>query len=106
VTQNSGPPKKFCSKKCKNKTGVDRRRKKMKKFAVDHLGGKCTRCGYNKCIAALEFHHRDPKEKEFGIGSGNTMALEKLLIELNKCELLCANCHRELHSDNSEPSRI
>lgn len=67
-------------------------------MAVVHKGGKCQICGYDKCIDALDFHHRDPNEKEFRIGKGNTMKWEKVLEELDKCDLLCANCHRELHS--------
>lgn len=57
-------------------------------------------CGYNKNIAALEFHHVNPEEKEFEIDIrhfSNT-SLQKLKEEVNKCILLCANCHRELHN--------
>ena len=55
-------------------------------------------CGYNKCVASLDFHHEDPTKKEYGISSnGSTISWEKLKIELDKCILLCANCHRELH---------
>ncbi len=49
-------------------------RNNMKKQAVKLLGGKCSRCGYNKCIEALEFHHEDPRIKEFKLGSGNSMS--------------------------------
>lgn len=63
-------------------------------------GGKCEICGYNKNIAALEFHHKNPEEKSFQIdirrfSNGN---IENLETELNKCILVCANCHRELHN--------
>lgn len=64
------------------------------------LGGKCQECGYNKNIAALEFHHINPDEKEFQLDMrhlSNT-SIEKLRIEAAKCKLLCANCHRELHN--------
>ena len=65
---------------------------------VEYLGGKCNRCGYNNCIAALDFHHKDSDEKEFNITGGNLKSFEKIKSELDKCELLCANCHREHHN--------
>lgn len=72
---------------------------KRKKEAVQLLGGKCLKCGYKKCLAVLEFHHKKKEEKEYTIGSmiryGKSWELIKK--ELKKCILLCANCHRELH---------
>ena len=77
---------------------VSRKRKKLKKDLVNYKGGKCEKCGYDKCVAAMDFHHINPKEKNFGIGqNGNTNSIEKLKKEVDKCLLLCANCHRELH---------
>ena len=85
--------------KCRS-DAVKKRRAKLKELAVDHMGGSCQVCGYNKCITALEFHHLDPEHKEFGIAAnGNTNSLEKIKKELEKCILLCANCHRELHEE-------
>jgi len=55
----------------------------------------CAICGYNKNAAALDFHHLDPNEKELKIG--NPHAVERLLKEIEKCIVLCANCHREIH---------
>jgi hypothetical protein len=72
-------------------------RKKTKHRAVEYLGGKCRLCGYNKCVEALTFHHRNPEEKSFNICNTNT-AWEKLKAELDKCELLCHNCHDEVHA--------
>ena len=73
-------------------------RKAMKREAVKRLGGKCCRCGYDKCIAALEFHHRNPAEKKFALSADkNTHSWEDYLVEAQKCDLLCANCHAELH---------
>jgi hypothetical protein len=90
---------KFCSKNCCLKLYVHRRRKKLKQLAVAHLGGKCTICGYNKCVDALDFHHLDPKEKSFAISyKGYTRSWENVKLELAKCILLCANCHRELEA--------
>ena len=66
------------------------------------MGEKCQICGYNKCIKALELHHINPEEKEYTI-SGNLLnnSWQKLSKELEKCVLLCSNCHREVH-DNIE----
>lgn len=84
-------------KKC-NIEHVSNRRRKLKLKAVEYKGGKCEKCGYDKCIDALEFHHLDPNEKEFGIGSGSTKSWDKLKVEVDKCELVCSNCHKEIHS--------
>ncbi len=73
-------------------------RRNMKLQAIKMLGGKCSICGYNKCVDALEFHHKNPKEKEFKLGSSNTMSWEEYKNELKKCILVCSNCHKEIHS--------
>jgi hypothetical protein len=89
---------KFCSPGCKNKYHVDRTRRRLKLRAIEYKGGKYQNCNYNKCVAALEFHHVDPTEKDFGLAqSGITKSWEKMKIELDKCILVCANCHREIH---------
>lgn len=73
-------------------------RRAMKKEAVKRKGSKCEICGYNKCIDALVFHHKNPEEKDFGLAeSGTTHSWEEYLAEIEKCELLCANCHAEEH---------
>lgn len=78
---------------------VDKRRKKLKEMAVAHKGGKCEHCGYNKYIGALEFHHNDPNEKDFGIsGTKQTASWNKIKKEVDKCTLLCSNCHKEEHA--------
>lgn len=69
-----------------------------KQWAVNELGGKCQECGYNKCLAALEFDHVNPSDKSFSISEAiQRKKFDKELIreELRKCQLLCANCHRE-----------
>lgn len=71
-------------------------RREIKEKAVEYKGGKCERCGYNKCIGALQFHHRDPKHKEFSM-SKVSKKFENIISELDKCELLCANCHAQEH---------
>lgn len=73
-------------------------RRSMKKQAIKILGGKCSVCGYDKCIDALEFHHKNPLEKDFKIGSGNTMSWKEYKKEAMKCILVCSNCHKEIHS--------
>ena len=72
-------------------------RRSMKIQAVKLLGGKCFICGYDKCIDALEFHHENPEEKEFKLGSGNTMSWKEFKSEALKCKLVCSNCHKEIH---------
>jgi len=71
-----------------------------KKYFVELFGGKCERCGYSKCYAALEFHHKDPEMKEISIARVMKRKRETALIELKKCELICSNCHREEHWKN------
>jgi len=81
-----------------NYNKVKRFRKKTKLKAVEYKGGSCEICNYNRCIEALEFHHLDPKEKDFGISTNTNRAWDKIKKELDKCILVCSNCHREIHS--------
>ena len=72
---------------------------KRKIQMIEYKGGKCIKCGYNKNIAALDFHHLESDNKDFNIahvGGG----LEKMKKELDKCILVCSNCHREIHNPN------
>jgi predicted HNH restriction endonuclease len=78
---------------------VQRRREKVRLMAVSYKGGCCQVCGYDRCIEALEFHHLDSTQKDFGISNkGYTRSWEKVKEEADKCILLCANCHREVHA--------
>ncbi|MFH0892578.1 MAG: hypothetical protein V1867_07455 [Candidatus Falkowbacteria bacterium] len=80
------------------KKAVDKRRKLIRKMSIDYKGNKCAICGYNKCVQVLEFHHLNSEEKDFGISAkGYTRSWNKVKTELDKCILLCANCHREVH---------
>ena len=72
-------------------------RQRLKERATYVMGNKCACCGYNKCIQALEFHHLNPNEKEFSFGSNSNRSWENTRNELQKCILVCANCHREIH---------
>lgn len=70
----------------------------FKKKCVEYKGGACIRCGYNRCLGALDFHHRDPAGKDFGIGQAQNRTFGSAVqAELDKCDLLCSNCHREAH---------
>lgn len=89
--------KRFCCKKCQLKAAVPRHRRRLKQKAVEYKGGKCLHCGYKKCIEALEFHHRDPSEKDFQFSDGKNRSWERVKIELDKCDMVCSNCHKEIH---------
>lgn len=78
-----------------------RRRTEYKKM----FGGKCCLCGYDKCLDALQFHHKDPSQKDFEIsdfifGRLSNVSDQDVRNELDKCMLVCSNCHCELHSKN------
>ena len=76
-------------------------RRAIKKQLVQYKGGKCERCGYDKCIQALQFHHKIPGQKDFAISTQlnlSNFSMENYYKEVDKCELLCANCHCEEHS--------
>lgn len=78
---------------------VAKRRKKLKILSIEYKGGKCQICGYKRCVGALELHHINKSDKNFGIGDkGYTRSWEKVKSELDKCILLCANCHREVEA--------
>ena len=89
------------------KIARNKRRKRdsleRKQKAIKLLGGKCKMCGYNKTVSALTFHHRNPDEKEFEVGIiVKDHNWEKVLGELKKCDLLCFNCHMEIHEENEK----
>lgn len=116
-----GSQRLYCSNSCKQKghyqdtksnsntpysqyTRAWRRKLKL----LDTFGGRCEICGYDKNIASLEFHHKDPTQKEFKLDArklANTK-WENILIEAKKCQLLCSNCHRELHNPEMESNLI
>lgn len=95
VVNTTKHEKEFCSGRCKNCHFVDKRRKKLKLMSVEYKGSQCSLCGYSKCIAALQFHHRDPATKLFNISHCHTRSWESIKAELDKCDILCANCHAE-----------
>lgn len=77
----------------------------LKHILVQYKGGKCELCGYSTCEGALQFHHINPQEKDFNIShinlNGDTINIQDLYNEVDKCILLCANCHFEQHYLNN-----
>lgn len=80
-----------------NSCNANRQRNSTKKRCVEYKGGSCECCGYKKSLFSLDFHHRNPLEKEFSISGKLSWRWEKLRKELDKCNLLCRNCHGEHH---------
>lgn len=76
------------------------KRTERKKRAVEYLGGKCEICGYNRCMSALDFHHKSPDKKEFAISTMYYISWNRIEQELDKCMLVCKNCHAEIHQGN------
>ena len=107
----TGKQQKYCSLRCKNKN-INTRHKNYdqqqsrglaRKIKLVNLkGGRCEKCGYNTNYAVLSFHHLNPNTKLFGIDlrQCSNRSWETLESEANKCQLLCANCHLELHYPN------
>ena len=76
-------------------------RQLIKQWSLEYKGNKCAICGYDRCSEALDFHHIDEDSKNFTISDRNLPTGEWPLIqkELDKCILVCANCHREIHAN-------
>ena len=90
----------FCSKNCSSKFSVQKRRKVLKYKAFEYKGGKCEKCGIISIPEIYDFHHIDPLQKDFSISAvGNTYSWDKIKKEIDKCILLCANCHRQIHAE-------
>lgn len=100
VDRAKGHRRKICNSCC-----VMKAQRRKKQIAIDEYGGKCIKCGYNKCIDALEFHHREGKEESPAYIICR-WSLERAKIELDKCDLLCSNCHREEHARLNVEKRI
>ena len=89
------------------KKTVTLRRKKIRQMLVEYKGSECELRGYDLCIDALDLHHKDASTKDFGISSsGLTRSWEKNKAEADKCVLLCANCHREIHAGYKQPTWV
>ena len=88
---------KLC-RKCENKRRVALQQKR-KIEAIEYKGGQCSVCGYKTFYGALEFHHVEPEEKEADWKNMQNWSLANIKRELDKCILVCSNCHRELHNE-------
>ncbi len=87
----------------KKSESVMRSQKRKKIKAIEAFGSKCCMCGYDKCIEALEFHHLNKNEKEEKPSKAIlSWSFERAKTELDKCILVCANCHREIHAAEKE----
>lgn len=107
-----GQQKMYCSNNCKQKAhyekenagntmhSQDRRALIRKMKLIMEFGGKCSVCGYNKNISALDFHHKESFTKSFQLDKRtlSNLSWDNILEEAKKCELLCSNCHREIHN--------
>lgn len=106
-TQPNGASRKYCfdcspphPKGGSRAKTVSTLRQSMKREAIRRKGGKCSRCGYDKSVRALEFHHRDASQKEFGLAAnGNCHSWDAFWAEAQKCDLVCSNCHAEIHDE-------
>lgn len=91
--------RKYADRREELKKAVAKRRRKIKMMAIAYKGNKCQICGYAKYQGALDLHHRSQKTKSFGIADkGYTRSWGRVKEELDKCVLVCANCHRELEA--------
>lgn len=95
--RRDGRPQTYC-KDCANQKSAEYARQ-FKQQCVEYKGGRCEICGYSRCLAALVFHHREPEKKDFGIATRKRAKRfdSSIKRELDKCRLLCRNCHAELH---------
>lgn len=87
----------FCTQTCQNKHNRNIRRFENKQKAVNYLGGRCKKCGFNENIELLHFHHLDPSDKKYDISKFISKGFYYVKAELNKCILLCFNCHTLVH---------
>lgn len=86
---------------------ISERRRQVKLQAIAYKGGECSRCKYKGCPGAMVFHHLDPAQKDYGFSNkGIYRPFEKVKPELDKCVLLCQNCHCEIHHEMSEKVRL
>jgi hypothetical protein len=103
-----GRQRRFCSHRCKNQDTNNRHQNYAAQSArglqrkvelVARFGGRCARCGYDRNLAALAWHHLDPRMKSFELDlrTLSNRSFEAIDREVRKCILLCANCHAEAH---------
>lgn len=102
MNKGGGRKSKTLCKVCHNKKTVDRFRARKLRAIEYKGGGKCVRCGYEQCPGSMAFHHKDPSQKDdsFDANFIKRTDWETVKQELDKCDLLCANCHGEVHWNN------
>lgn len=108
IKSRNGPYSQWTEEeKIKNRENTRKRGLDRKNKLISLSGGKCIRCGYNKTIKALTFHHRNPEEKNFSLGVQHlwSYSWDKVLEEHTKCDLLCMNCHAEVEEEIFEKKR-
>jgi transposase len=86
----------YWCRKCNDRISLEKQTERKRK-CVEYKGGKCVICGYNRYLGSLDFHHLDPAKKDYNISNLRTYSMEKLYKELDKCILVCKNCHCEIH---------
>jgi hypothetical protein len=104
-----GRQTKFCSIECKNDyhqgyPGQKARGLRRKLELVQKLGGKCSICGYSKNLAALSFHHTGRKNYKLDARNLSNRNIDAIMKEFASCQLLCLNCHMELHNPELDMS--
>jgi len=82
-------------KECHNAKTMLRHQQMLEQLGVVFA---CERCGYDRCKSNIEFHHRDPSEKDFTVAGRPSVSMKKLKEEIDKCVVLCSICHGELHA--------
>lgn len=100
--ENKGGNRKYCFDCSPSTNNPSQKFFAFKKNWIKNHGNACSVCGYNKCIDALEFHHIDPRTKNFSISNTGNHGIDDLIQEAEKCIIVCANCHREIHANESK----
>ena len=98
--------RKFTQRQSRNRKRCDTcntaiRRIRLKRKCVEYKGGKCSKCGkISDDDSIFDFHHLDPTQKEFELKKADIakMSWEIIKKELDKCILICSDCHRLEHS--------
>jgi len=87
---------------------LNRWRTRAKVWLIDYAGGRCQVCGYDKWRGNLIFHHTDPHTKDSTVSDmlRRPRAMDTILIEVDKCVLVCRNCHGEIHAGLAESPSI
>ena len=78
----------------------------LKLDMIDYKGGKCQSCGYDTYYGALSFHHRDPTQKRYEWKQMKFLHRKTIRKELDKCILLCNNCHAEHHAKDFNKDEV